>query len=237
NHHLAQKIVIVNDAISALRAGSPDGTGVVVVCGTGTGTGARTADGRTWTMGWWQQTGGSRQLGKSMLRAVFAATLGIGPATTLTERTLEFFGLPDVEAVLHFLTSRDRNKTIDYHGKLARVVLEEAKGDSVAYEIVCAHGASLGDHAVAAARRLGLEGRPFYLVLAGGVLKARPPLFVDALVNRVRATSPDIKPVFSQFEPVVGALFLALESIGVPVTESLIAHMIPTLPPPALFDT
>src|SRR5262245_21061024 len=50
-----QPPVIYNDAIGALRAGSPDGTGVVVAVGTGVATGARTADGIVWHSSFWQE--------------------------------------------------------------------------------------------------------------------------------------------------------------------------------------
>ena len=36
-----RNMMVVNDAMGALRAGSPDGTGVVVACGTGAAIGAR----------------------------------------------------------------------------------------------------------------------------------------------------------------------------------------------------
>src|SRR2546430_13607750 len=48
-----RRVVVVNDALGALRAGSPDGTGVAVVCGTGAAIGARAPDGRAWHSGFW----------------------------------------------------------------------------------------------------------------------------------------------------------------------------------------
>src|SRR5262245_8740925 len=47
-HQLGKSIIVVNDAVGALRAGSPDGTGVAVVCGTGAGTASRNANGQVW---------------------------------------------------------------------------------------------------------------------------------------------------------------------------------------------
>lgn len=44
-----RRIRVVNDAIGALRADSPDGAGVVVSCGTGAAIGARGTDGRIGT--------------------------------------------------------------------------------------------------------------------------------------------------------------------------------------------
>src|SRR6266481_7603701 len=57
-------ILVQNDALGVLHAGSSDATGVSVVLGTGAGTGARGHDGRTWHSSTWQdQVGGSSHLG------------------------------------------------------------------------------------------------------------------------------------------------------------------------------
>src|SRR5258707_4321069 len=47
-------ILVQNDALGILHAGSADATGVSVGCGTGAATGARSADGRTWHSSMWQ---------------------------------------------------------------------------------------------------------------------------------------------------------------------------------------
>ncbi len=44
-------ITIYNDA---LRAGPPDGTGIVIACGTGAAIAARNAEGRYWHTSFWQ---------------------------------------------------------------------------------------------------------------------------------------------------------------------------------------
>ncbi len=49
-----RRVIIVHDSIGVLRAGSPDGTGVAVVCGTGAAIGARAPDGRVWHTSHWQ---------------------------------------------------------------------------------------------------------------------------------------------------------------------------------------
>ena len=234
---LGRTIVIVNDALGALRAGSPDGTGVAVVCGTGVAIGARAPQGCAWHTSHWQEPHGSHDLGKKALRAVYRAELGIDPPTALMARVLDLFGLSSVEEVLHALTARTGRVEPDA-GRLTRLLLDEAqRGDATAQRIVQEHGAALGDYTLAAARRLGIEGTAFPLVLAGGVLRHPSRLLADALVTRVRATSPAVYPVASRFEPAVGAVFLALEAAGVPVDAPLLARLIPTLPPDALFAT
>jgi N-acetylglucosamine kinase-like BadF-type ATPase len=232
-----QRIAIVNDALGALRAGSPDGNGVSVVCGTGCAIGARAADGGVWHTSFWQEPGGADQLGHKTLRAVYRAALGIDPPTTLTARVLEFFGLPDVERVLHHMTARGDEPQEDI-SQLARVLLGEAdSGDTTARRIVLEHGAALGDYVLAAARRVGIERTPFTLVLAGGVLRHATPLLREALITRVRSIAPGMQPLVSRFEPAVGALFLGLEAAGIAIDEPLRACLAATLPPATFFAT
>ena len=239
-HGLACRAEVFNDAIGALRAGSPDGTGLVVACGTAAAVGARAADGRVWHTSFWQEPGGGDDLGRQALSAIYRAELDIAPATALTGAILAVAGAASVEELLHRRTARslpaaERGPGV---GRLARVLLDVAeRGDAVARGLVCAHGAALGDYAVAAARRAGLPQSEFPLVLAGGVLRHPSRLLHEALVARVRAAYPNARPVNSRFEPAIGALFLALEAAGTPVDTELIAHLEPTLPPHALFET
>lgn len=119
-----------------------------------------------------------------------------------------------------------------------RVLLDEAGlGDMVARRIVQAHGTALGEYALAAARKVGIERSPFTLVLAGGVLRHPDRLLRDSLVARVREAAPGARPVDSPYEPVVGALLLALETASVRIDAGLLARLAPTLPPPSLYLT
>ena len=234
---LGQGLSIYNDAIGALRAGSPDGYGVSVVCGTGAAVGARAPDGRLWHTSYWQEPQGAHDLGGQALRAVYRAELGLDPPTTLTRRVLEFYKQPRVEDVLHLLTARVRQPNPDVGG-LARALLDEAAaGDATAHRLVAAHGAALGDYALVAARRVGLEHAPFTLVLAGGVLRHASDLLPSAVVARVRRDSPAVRPVVSRLEPVAGAALLALEDAGVGVDAGLLERLAASLPPAALFET
>lgn len=232
-----RQVIVYNDAFGALRAGSPDGIGVVVVCGTGVAIGARAADGRLWHTSHWQEPHGSHQLAGKMLRAVYRAELGIDPPTSMTARVLVFLDAPDVEAVLYHFTKRLGSHSADWGG-LARLLLDEAStGDATARKIVIDHGIALGDYALAAARRVGIEDTPFTLVLTGGVLRHPSPLLSQTIIARVREIAPRVRPANSRFEPAVGALLLALEAAGIVVDEPLIARVLPTVPPPSFFKT
>jgi len=169
-------VIVVNDALGALWAGSPDGCGVSVVCGTSIGTGARAPTGQTWHAGFWQpDQAGGRALGERALAAVYQAELGLLPPTRLTGRVLAHYGETDVVALLHRLTRREGKKP-KQADRLARLLLDTAdEGDPVAVDLIDRTGAWLGDYALAAARRVEISSSLFSLVLAGGVFHHPSP--------------------------------------------------------------
>jgi N-acetylglucosamine kinase-like BadF-type ATPase len=229
--------MVYNDAIGALRAGSADGTGVVVVCGTGAATGARAPDGQIWHSSFWQEPQGGLELSRKALAAVFRAELGIDPPTALTAAVLDFLGQPSIAEALHALTARNgaRPKQARY---VVRMLLDVAeRGDATARQIVCEHGAALGDYALVAARQVGIAALPFTLVLAGGVLRHPSALLAEALAGRVREAAPQVRVVRSSYEPAVGALLLALEAAGVSIDGAVMARLDASLPPTAFFAT
>jgi N-acetylglucosamine kinase-like BadF-type ATPase len=232
-----QNILIVNDAIGALRAGSSDGIGVAVACGTGAAIGARGTDGRIWHSSFWQEPQCADELNRHALRAMYRAELGIDPPTTLTERILEVFAARSVEEILHSLTARDIPRP-ETRRQLVRPLFDAADdGDTTAREILISHGKALGDYAITAARKVGLLGESFTLVLTGGVLRHPSPFLRDSLVARVKETSPKVCAIQSRFEPAVGAVLLALDLARIDTDSALLKRLESTLPSAAFFAT
>lgn len=232
-----QKIIVQNDAMALLPT-VPNGASVSIVCGTGAGTGARGLDGRRWHSSYWQdQVQGGGQLGQKTLDAVYRADLGIGAQTTLTQRVLTFFHMQTVEELLHAFTRRERRFASDI-SLLTPLLLDEADaGDMVAREIIQEHGRALGNYAQVAARRVGIEQLPFSLILSGGVFHHPSTLLADAIIERVRQTSPAVQPIRSHFEPIIGVLFSALEAAEVMIDDALLEKLTSTIPEPTLFST
>jgi N-acetylglucosamine kinase-like BadF-type ATPase len=234
--------IVYNDAIGGLRAGSPDGTGVGVACGTAAATGARSRDGRIWHSSFWQEAGGADQLGETALKSIVRAELGIAPrdpAMPLTQAFLRYLNLPTVEAMLHALTARDfRSAPQPEIKSMAKVVLDvAAEGDAMALSLVNNQGRALGDTALAAARKVGIEREPFHLVLTGGVLRHPSALMRDAIIARVRAASPSVNVIHDALEPALGAVMLALEHAHVAITPTVRAKLQMTAPPKKVFET
>jgi len=232
-----QSILVVNDAIGALRAGSPDGTGVAVACGTGAAVGARGTNGRIWHSSFWQEAQGADELSSRALDAVYRAELGIDPPTVLTERILAAFAAHSVEEILHRMTARDIPRP-ENRRQLVRLLFDAADAsDDAARRIVISHGRALGDYAVVAARQVGLLGTPFTLVLTGGVLRHPSPVLRNALIDRVRESAPGVHAIQSRFEPAAGAVLLALDMARVDTNSALLERLETTLPGAAFFAT
>jgi N-acetylglucosamine kinase-like BadF-type ATPase len=229
--------LVVNDGIGALRAAVPDGPGVVVALGTGAATAARGTDGRTWHSSFWQEPQGARELGVRALQAVYRAELGIDQPTALTERVLARLGEETVEAVLHRATRRGPSRWRE-PAALAGLVLDAAEeGDPAAFAIVHEQGLSLGRTALAAARKVGIDGLQFPVALCGGVLRHRGSVLEEALLSGIRSGAPRAWPVRPPLEPAAGALLLAFDRAGITVGGEVGERLIASLPPDALFDT
>lgn len=230
--------LIVNDAMGALRAGSPDGTGVVLAAGTGMAIGARSKTGKTWHSSNWPTAGGGSGLGKAGLNAVLSAELGVTPPTGMRSRLLAYFGVEAVEAVLHRITGRGARWDWRDMSRLAPMVLDAAEDeDPVAVEIVELFGHELGRYAVAAARQVGLGPDPFPLALSGGIFRHRSTHYASSMLEVIHAVFPGVKPRPGRYEPAAGALMLALESRGIKITDAVCDEISFSMPGSHLFAT
>lgn len=208
---LAQRPTVVNDALGGLRVGAPRWEGVAVVCGTFNAVGARNRDGRVFHLGFWPDRTGGFDLGTEALKAVYRHGLALGPATRLTERALAMFAARDPLALMHAFTRREGALSPFEVQRLTPVLLDlAAERDDVAHAIVSRAGRALGEQARVSAARVGLalEGAP--VVLTGGVLQHPAGVLVAAILDRL----PGAIPVRPKQEPLLGALLLACDEVG-----------------------
>ena len=211
--------IVVNDAIGALRAGSPAWEGVAVVCGTFNAVGARHRDGTVFHVGFWPDRTGAFDLSTAALKAVYREGLGLGGPTALTTRALAVYGKADPLDLMHHFTHRGRPRMSELV-RMAPVLLDVAdEGDVVAMEIVAEAGRVLGDEARVSAERvhLPLTGTP--VVLSGGVM-SHP---TDRLVDHIMARLDGAVAVRSGVPPVAGALLMAIDRCGGTADESALA--------------
>ncbi|MCR4406746.1 MAG: ATPase [Anaerolineae bacterium] len=237
---LARRVRIKNDTMVALRAGLKRSWGVAVICGTGFNAGGIGPDGREVQLpglgilsGDW---GGGGDIAQEVIRLVCRAWDGRGQPTALTEMVLAALEFPSVEELI----SQLYQSQLDYYPgqfdqrrllALVPLVFEAAyAGDQVAQDLLVRVGTEVGVTANAIIQRLGVEGTDVEVVLGGSVFKGKGPLLVDTVTQVVHRVAPRAAIVLSEFEPVVGAVFLALEDLGVKVNESVYAHVRASLP-------
>jgi N-acetylglucosamine kinase-like BadF-type ATPase len=201
---------IVNDAVIALMAGSPNRTGIVVLSGTGSISYGIDGHGSTARAGGFGSLlgdeGSGYWLGNQAIRAVVRASDGRGPATRLTGIVLEALAIGSVEELVPLVYEQHlpRSAVAALAGRVERA---RAQGDGVAAELMIRAAQELALAAQAVSRKLRFDG-PYPIVLAGGVFQACPSLgrlVIDRL-GLAQAT-----PVILDQEPAMGAVALAID--------------------------
>jgi N-acetylglucosamine kinase-like BadF-type ATPase len=210
--------LVVNDAMGALRAGSPDWTGVSAVAGTYSAVGARNHDGRVFHLGFWPDGCGGRDLAEDGLRAVYRAELGLGPPTALSDRALTLYGADDALELLHAFTRRGGLTPADADRFVPAVLDAADAGDEVAATLVRAKGRILGREARVCGLRAGLVLAGAPVVLTGGVFEHPSALLAAATL----AELPGAVPVRHGPQPIAGAVLLALDRLGRQVDEAVL---------------
>jgi N-acetylglucosamine kinase-like BadF-type ATPase len=126
-----------------------------------------------------------------------------------------------------FFRERLRNgaMTRDEVAALCPVVVKVAQsGDWKAIAILEEAGRELGRLGVAVINRLGLEDAKFAVVPFGGVFKAGE-LILHSFIETIHATAPNAVIIRPRFQPVVGAVLLALKDINTAIDKQIIANI------------
>jgi N-acetylglucosamine kinase-like BadF-type ATPase len=214
---IAAEVVLENDTVAGLRAGSPVGWGVGVVVGEGINGVGIAPDGRRARFAGLGaisgDRGGGSGLGMEALGAAVRAQDGRGPRTLLETLVPAHFGLRrplDVTNALY--TGRLDESRVS---ELAAVAVEAARdGDAVAALLIGALADECAAFALAAIRRLGLARREVPVVLSGGVARGAGDLLVDAVADRVSVVAPRARVVVLEAPPVLGAALMALDLVA-----------------------
>jgi N-acetylglucosamine kinase-like BadF-type ATPase len=226
---------MVNDAFLPLRAGTVDGVGLAAIAGSGATVVGRNRVGQTarsFGAGYpFTDWGGAWDIAREAVHVVASAYQGLGPETTLAGRMLAATGCTDVSDLMEKLMRWQ----VEVGGEFAPQVFQAARdGDTVAQSIVRRAGRTIGANAIVVARRLGMLDTCFDLVVAGGVFSSRSSLLRQSLLKTVRAQAPYVDLVHWQAPPVVGALLLGLDLLGLatlPDAASLAAQVEEALAP------
>jgi N-acetylglucosamine kinase-like BadF-type ATPase len=207
---------VENDTLAVLRAGSPEGWGIGIVCGAGVNAVGRTRAGRLEPFlglgGITGDWGGGWALATAAIGAAVRAGDGRGPATLLRELVEAEFGAPaeDVAVASHREEIPGRRLMT-----FAPVVLAAAaRGDEVAVGIVGRLSAEVVDYVRALVGRLGEPTDGLPVVLGGGVLQTANPVLMAQIGAGVAEVAPGAVLTVLDVPPVAGALASALELAG-----------------------
>jgi N-acetylglucosamine kinase-like BadF-type ATPase len=214
---IAATLVLENDTVAGLRAGSPDGWGVGVVVGEGINGVGIAPDGRRARFAGLGSISGDRggggSLGMEALGAAVRAQDGRSGRTSLETLVPAYFGLRrplDVTAALYAGRIPEGRTS-----ELAAIVVDAARdGDAVALQLIDALADECASFAIAAIRRLRLGRHAVPVVLSGGVARGARDLLADAVAERVAGTAPLAGVVVLEAPPVLGAALLALDRVA-----------------------
>jgi len=219
--------VFRNDSFAGLRGGLREPYGIVIACGTHIVCAGQNRQGDEARVGGISPEFGDMTsgpiIGQEGLHMVWRARDGVEPPTQLTEKFLKKSGCADVDEM--FTRMYRQELTLDTLQPIAKIVFEAAvEGDSAACDILERHGRYLGKMANACARQLGMAGESFSVVMTGSVFKGQSPVLRDAMTTVVHREFPLASIVRAAFEPVVGALLMAME-VDKPVSDAVYDHL------------
>jgi N-acetylglucosamine kinase-like BadF-type ATPase len=212
----SERLVVDNDTLALLRAGTDRGWGIAVVCGAGINCLGLAADGREVRFlalgeisGDW---GGGADVGLAALFAAARSADGRGPRTVLETAVPAHFGLSEpleVSRALHLQQMHPARL-----GELAPVVLAVCDEDSVAADIVRRLAEEVIALARAALHRLELTGADPDVVLGGRLLRAVSSSVVETITRGVQEVAPNAHVLVAASEPIVGAALLGLDALA-----------------------
>jgi N-acetylglucosamine kinase-like BadF-type ATPase len=211
---LSPNVHVTNDSLIALRGGTSQPYGVILVAGSGGNVALRSPRGDEFHYGYFHdgeyQGGGA--LASAALTAVFRAHTFREMPTLLSEMLCTHFGLESVQALCraHF------EGRLDDGAVLAPLVFMACeRGDAVAAKLVRHFGHGYAEMASAALLHFGMADLEVEIVLSGGVFKSQSWLLRETILAEIQIAVPRARLVEARYEPVVGAVLSGLEKLGV----------------------
>lgn len=208
-------VIASTDANVALLGALFKRPGALVIAGTGSVVLGKNSQGQTGRVGGFGfllgDEGSGFDIGRKGIQAALRSSDGTGPETLLSQALMAFYGIEKPSGVLP-LVYQNRSK-VALVAKFAMEVLSLAfQGDKVSERIVREGVEDLLRALEALARKLNLQGA-FSFVVTGGLF--RNEAFRELFLESVNRKFPQAKPMQPLYPPEMGAVFMALEALGI----------------------
>ncbi|WP_419959965.1 BadF/BadG/BcrA/BcrD ATPase family protein [Psychrobacillus sp. BM2] len=220
-------IIIKNDALNALYAGTLGEAGIVQIAGTGSITFGVNDESKTVRSGGWgylfDDEGSGFYLGNEALRAVFKEFDQRGPATLLTTAFLEYFEVNLVPDIIGKVYGSEHPRSII--APLSQLVVDAAMAnDEIAKSIITHACTEMMCSIQSCHDQLFERNHATNIVLSGGVF-TNTNFFIDYFHQLAKEKLPNIRFKRALVSPVGGAVIAALLSKQVPINDRILKHL------------
>ena len=222
-----KNLIVEYDLITAHAGALCGDLGIVVIAGTGSvafGVNRRRQSARA---GGWAHImgdeGSAYDLGRQALIAAARVEDGRGPVTSLHDYILTHFH----QVSLWDIRTKIYSGEIDRRGiaQLARLVIAAAnEGDTVAQGILKKGIIELSDITVAVMTQLQMDHEETLVATVGGLFQAGS-IISDPFSNELHKYNPQAKIISPYYQPVIGAVLLALRAVNIPLDSHLKEHL------------
>lgn len=211
----SKDIILKNDCIIAMRAGSTNEYRAVICAGSGLNCAIHKDGEEELVYGFYidDEFQGGFGLGSACMKAVFDSVIGLEEETVLTKLLLEHFNAKTVDELLHMkVTGRIKHEQYLY----LPMLLEQAaiNEDRVAISVWERFGRQFGRYISAGLKKLNLLDTEVDVVLSGSIFKCRCAVLKQAVEDEIHKHAPKTNIIDAEYEPVVGAYLLGLDHVG-----------------------
>lgn len=213
--NICSKITVKNDCIIALRGGTLHTFGIIVNAGTGINCAIISPQGDEFIYQYYAQDNlqGGSAFSRRILDIMYEAATFRIPPTKLTDLVLQKLGFQNVDDLL----MADTEQKINRKERISIVPLlfdAAFDGDMAANTIITDMAKGFAGLVQGGVRRFGMESTSFEVVISGGIFKAKGNLLIDTFTSEVKKVAPRAKIVNAVYEPIIGAVLLAIEQIS-----------------------
>lgn len=214
-------VKVVNDSIIAMRAATRKDRCGILCAGSGLNCAVQNKD-ECFVYGFYipDEYQGGWSLGKRAVQAVFDSHMGLLPETSLTGRILDYFHVGTVDELL-YMRVKERIRSSDYLNMPIMIEEEAFAGDPVAAGIWRDYGEIIAGFLVARMEKMGIAGENVDIVLSGSIFKCRFQEFQRAVKERILRNIPNANIIEACYEPVMGAVAMALQRLHGKVAEEV----------------